>query len=85
MRFTIDWKEGAVRQLERLQDLISKRIYKKVGELKEDVFSKDVKKLRGENAFRLRIGDYRVIFDMDIKNKVISILKIGHRKKIYKR
>ena len=84
MIFTLEWKEGAVRQLDKLQSLVSKRIIKKVNELKEDPFSKDIKKLKGEDVFRLRVGDFRLILDIDSKNKIINILRIGHRKNIYK-
>ncbi len=81
--FTIEWKEGAIRQLEKLQPLLSKRILKKVLELKENPFSKDIKRLKGEKAFRLRVGDYRILFDIDLNKKSITILRMGHRKNIY--
>ena len=81
--FNIEWKEGAIRQLEKLQSFLSKRILNKVEELKDNPFLKDIKKLKGEEAFRLRVGDYRVIFDMDYKNNLITILRLGHRKNIY--
>lgn len=81
--FNIEWKEGAIRQLEKLQPLLSKRILNRIEELKEDPFSKDIKKLKGETAFRLRVGDYRIIFDMNYSNRLITILRLGHRKNIY--
>ncbi|MBI4117051.1 type II toxin-antitoxin system RelE/ParE family toxin [Candidatus Pacearchaeota archaeon] len=83
MMFAIEWKEGALEQLDKLQPQISDRIYKKVDELSENPFSKDIKKLKGESAFRLRVGDYRIILDIDIKNKMIFILRLGHRRNIY--
>ena len=58
-------------------------IFKKVEELSEDLFSKDVKKLKGSNDFRLRVGDYRIIFS--IEGETIIILKVGHRNNIYDR
>lgn len=42
----------------------------------------DVKKLQGENGYRLRVGDYRILFDHD--GHIISINKIGNRGEIYK-
>ena len=41
----------------------------------------DIKKLKGRNDFRLRVGDYRIIFS--IEQEGIQILKVGHRKNIY--
>jgi mRNA interferase RelE/StbE len=84
MAFRIEWKEGAIRQLEKLKGDIPLRISKKIGELAENPFSRGIKRLRGENGFRLRVGDYRVIMDIDTGNSVICILRIGHRRNIYK-
>ena len=82
--FILEWKEGAINQLQKLDVNLSRRIYKKVGELKDNPFTKNIKRLKGEEAFRLRIGDYRIIFDVDRKEGVITILRLGHRKNIYK-
>lgn len=83
MMFDIEWKEHSLHDLEKLESSITRRIIKKVEELSENPYSKDIKRLRGETAFRLRVGNYRVIFE--IEDKIIKILKIGHRKNIYKR
>ena len=80
--YNIEWKEHALQNLENLESSIARRIFKKVEELSENPFSKDIKKLKGSNDFRLRVGDYRVIFF--IEQNTIQILKIGHRKNIYK-
>ncbi len=79
----IIWDEKANRELNKLEVLIAKRIVKKVKELSENPYSGDVKKLKGEEGFRLRVGDYRIIFTIE-KNRII-ILKVGHRKNIYER
>jgi len=79
--FKIIWDEKAYEQLNKLEPIISRRIAKKIEELSENPFSKDIKRLKGRNDFRLRIGDYRVIFSIERNN--IQILKVGHRKNIY--
>jgi len=79
--YDIEWKEHAVQDIEKLENSIVRRIIKKVDELSENPFSKDIKRLKGSNDFRLRVGDYRVIFEIN-KDKII-ILKVGHRKNIY--
>ena len=45
---------------------------------------KYLKKLAGTNLYRLRIGDYRVILDIDEKNKKLVCVRIGHRRNIYR-
>ena len=79
--YNIEWKEHALRELERLESSIARRILKKVDELLENPFSKDIKRLKGCDDFRLRVGDYRIIFS--IEQNRIQILKVGHRKNIY--
>lgn len=41
-------------------------------------------RLRGRNDYRLRVGDYRVIADIDDERKRIEVTLIGHRKSVYK-
>lgn len=83
-KFTIVWSERAESQMLKLPHTISKVIYHKVFDLSNDPF-KNVKKLRGSNYFRLRVGDYRVIFDMHKNELRILVVFVGHRKNIYKR
>jgi len=79
--FEIKWEEKAQKELYKLENQISSRIYKKINELKSGFQSKDIKRIQGENKFRLRVGDYRVLFSLE--NDLITIWKIGHRKNIY--
>lgn len=81
MIFKIIWDKKAQNDLHKLEILIAQRIILKVRELGENPFSKDIRRLKGETSFRLRVGDYRVVFDI-IKDTII-VLKIGHRKNIY--
>jgi len=81
MIFKIIWDKKAKEYLEKLDFKLARRIILKVKSLSEDPFSKDIKRLQDEHTFRMRIGDYRVIFDI-IRDAII-ILKIGHRKNIY--
>ena len=57
---------------------------KKIRQTKVDPFSY-FDKLTGINAYKLRVGDYRVIADIDKTEIKIIVVKIGHRKNIYKR
>ncbi len=79
----IIWDEKANRQLNKLNPFIARRLIREVDELKENPFSKDIKKLTNTPWYRLRIGDYRVIFGVEKDN--IKILRVGHRKNIYKK
>lgn len=83
MGYDVIWSKKAYKQLNDFEPTISKRIYKKVDELSENFRPRKVKKVRGIDVFRLRVGDYRVLLDID-KDKII-ILKVAHRSNIYKK
>ncbi len=83
MVFEIVWAESASEALRKLEKLVARQILKKVDDLKDNPY-KNIRKIINSPYFRLRVGDYRVIFDVDNKKSRISILKVGHRKNIYK-
>jgi mRNA interferase RelE/StbE len=83
MIYEIKFEKRAFQELNKLNQIISRRILKSIKELEESFQNKDIKRLKGQDNYRLRIGDYRVIFYID--NNLIKILKIGHRKNIYDR
>jgi mRNA interferase RelE/StbE len=83
MGFKIIWSRPAARELKKLDRVVSKRIFEKVGELAEDPYL-HVTKLTGGPYYRLRVGDYRAILDIENNELRVLVLKIGHRKKIYR-
>jgi len=85
MIFQIIWSESAAKKLKKLDKTVAKRIFKKVSELSENPYHSDVTKIIGNSYFRLRIGDYRVIFDIQNDMLRMLILNVGHRKNVYKK
>ena len=81
MKYQIFYQKEALDELEKLEPSITRRIANKIEKMSENPASCDIKKLKGSDCYRLRIGDYRVIFVFD--NSVINVLKVGHRKDIY--
>jgi mRNA interferase RelE/StbE len=43
-----------------------------------------VKKLQGQESYRLRVGDYRILYTIDDKSKKIFIMAVGHRREVYR-
>ena len=82
--FEIQFSKKALKDLQNLPRPISKRIVEKIALLKDSPFQQPIKKLSGQPYFRLRVGDYRVLFALSKKELRISVVKIAHRKKIYK-
>jgi len=81
MKYQIIYEKEALKELNKLEPSISRRVIKKIDEMSENISSCDIKKLKASNDYRLRVGDYRIIFIFD--KDIIKILKIGHRKNIY--
>lgn len=73
----------ALKQLEKLEKDVQERILSVLERLRIRPESCDIKKLVGMPGYRLRVGKYRVIFDLDRNKLNILILEISHREKIY--
>ena len=81
MKYQIFYEKEALKELNKLETSISRRIIKKIDEMSRNSSSCDIKKLNASNDYRLRVGDYRILFLFDKDS--IKILKIGHRQQIY--
>jgi len=85
--YKLKFLEKAVDDLKRIDRAHQKIIKAKLLILAENpgVLKNNIKRLAGseENLYRLRIGDYRVVFKKEAKQLLILIIRIGHRKEIY--
>jgi len=68
--------------LNKLEKDIKERIWDKLQQCKLNPFH-FLEHIEDRGGFKLRVGDYRVIIDVDRTNNILHILKIGHRKNIY--
>ncbi len=86
MAYKITWHEDIGYDLRKLNKELARKIIKRVAtHLIEDPVSLG-KALTGQfsGLYRYRYGDYRIIYIIDFEDRIIKILKIGHRKDIYK-
>jgi mRNA interferase RelE/StbE len=83
MTFEIIFSDKAFKQLKKLERNIQERI---IATLERIRFRPEahVTRLVGEPGYKLRVGNYRVIIDIDKGKLLILVITIGHRKKIYK-
>lgn len=81
--YTLLYSNTALKQLGKLEKDIQQRIFITLERLRIRPESCDIKKLVGMQGFRLRVGDYRVIFDINNEELHIFIIEVGHRKNIY--
>ena len=83
MTYGIIFSDRALKQLKKLEKNVQERIISTLERIKIRPQA-HVTKLVGDLGYRLRVGDHRVILDIDEGNLIILIIKIGYRKKIYK-
>jgi len=81
--YELIYSPTAVKQLEKLEHNIKERILVALERLRIRPGSCDIKKLVGMQGYRFRVGDYRIIFDMEKEKLIMLVLKIGHRRNIY--
>ncbi len=84
--YDIQWKHSAEKELRGIDRQFISRILEAVNSLSDNPFPSQHRKLQGsESSYRIRIGDYRVIYQADIENMIIVIYHIRHRKDIYRK
>jgi mRNA interferase RelE/StbE len=83
--YTITFKKSAEREFEKLPTQVIRRIGKAIDTLSKNPRPVGSKKLEGqkESLWRIRIGDYRVIYLVEDVIKIVEIRRVGHRKDIY--
>jgi len=84
VKFEIVWPDSVLKQMNKLDRSIVKRIYEAVDKLENDP-SRWVSRLVNSPYYKMTVGDYRVILDIQGKQLRVLVVKVGHRKNIYKK
>ena len=82
-KYTVLILPSAQKQLSKLPNAIATRIEDKLLELEQDPRPSGCKKLKGRDAWRIRIGDYRVIYEINDGRLLVTVITIGHRREVY--
>lgn len=82
--YSITFARSARKELEDLPNSLIKRIFTKIESLADKPRPNRCRKLQGfKNLWRIRIGDYRVIYSIDDSSETIDIVAIRHRREAY--
>ena len=86
MQYSVEFRPAVLKSLKRLPKKDLRRIKKRIDEVAENLPDHVTTKMKGNNSFhKIRSGDYRIIYEIHDDRLVILIVKIGHRKDVYKR
>ncbi|MEW6686942.1 MAG: type II toxin-antitoxin system RelE/ParE family toxin [Candidatus Edwardsbacteria bacterium] len=84
--FKIDPKRSFEHDLRKIDRKFIPKILEAIESLSENPFPVQSRKMKGsESSYRLRVGDYRVIYQIDTEKKIVTVYYARHRKDIYKR
>lgn len=82
--FDLRIKPSAVKELEDLQAKDRRRTVSKIQNLAEEPRPRGCEKLSGRDRYRLRQGDFRILFEVDDSAQTVTVVKIGHRRDVYR-
>lgn len=84
MKYRVFIERYAQKQIIRLDRKIIQVIKAAIADLANNPRPYGYKKLKGEDAYRIRVGDYRIIYEIEDDKIIVTVVSVGHRKDIYK-
>jgi mRNA interferase RelE/StbE len=84
MKFQVILPKSVQKQLDRLANDVARRVLNRLRELEDNPRPTGVKKLKGRTAWRVRVGDYRIIYEIHDRELQIIIITVGHRREVYR-
>ena len=87
-KYTVELTESAAKEFKKLQRPVKGNVLEAFQFLSQNPYSElfKIKKLKGlDSLYRIRIGDYRIVFEIKKQKLVILIIRIGHRKDVYEK
>ncbi|MDZ8184632.1 MAG: type II toxin-antitoxin system RelE/ParE family toxin [Nostoc sp. ChiSLP02] len=85
MSYEVKFSNSAKKQFRKLPLDVQQRIQTKINDLAIEPRPNGIKKLQGDdNSYRIRVGDYRIVYEIYDDVLIITVIKVGHRSDIYK-
>jgi mRNA interferase RelE/StbE len=86
MTYEIIITKSIQKQLDNLPNNIQERVYEKIAQLAEEPRPDGVVKLKGyDNEYRIRIGDYRLVYEIRDQQLIVLLVQCKHRRDVYKK
>lgn len=87
-KYSVELTKSAAKEFKKLQKSIKEKVIEAIRFLSQNPYTEllNIKKLKGaESLYRIRIGDYRIVYEVSDHKLKILIIKIGHRKDVYQK
>ncbi len=84
MAYTVRLKPRAERDLDRLPLDVARRIWRRLIALEDEPRPLGISKLEGSDAYRIRIGDYRVVYLISDSDRLVEVVRVAHRREVYR-
>ena len=81
--YKIEIKKSATKEIEKLPKNVLKRVIEKIQSLGTEPRPHGCKKLTADEKYRVRVGNYRILYRIEDEVLVVIVVKVGHRKEIY--
>ena len=86
VRYSLEIKHSAQKELDALDDAVFAKVDSKILALSENPRPAGCKKLKGyKDQWRIRVGDWRVLYIVDDAAKLVRIMRVAHRREVYER
>jgi len=82
--YTVEIKKSAEKEMDRLPDAVHQRVSEKILALENDPRPPGSRKLEGGEGYRLRVGDYRVLYTVNDQERRLLIYSVAHRREAYR-
>ena len=82
--YSVTIKKSALKELSQISSPYKTKIIGAIDKLANNPRPESVKKLKGEEAYRIRVADYRIIYTIEDVIKIIEVVRVRHRKDAYK-
>lgn len=83
-RYRVEIKKSAVKEIERLPRKDMKAVLEKIESLFDNPRPHDCKKLSAQEKYRVRCGNYRILYSIEDDILTVFVVKVGHRKDVYR-
>lgn len=84
MKWRVVVARSAEKELARLSTENQLRVARLIRSLEDNPFPGTAKRLKGREEFRIRIGDYRVLYTVEHNSRLLTVAAIGHRREVYR-